>query len=87
MMQTLSHRTAIAYTEDLYGFCTLTQIVLMNFIIDSYHGSKYGQRSGYNNYCIGAVVPQISGTKYLELTRSKKSGTMWYEPLLTNHSI
>lgn len=50
----------------------LTQIVLMNFIIYSYHGSKYGQMSGYNNYCIGAVVPQISGTKYLELTRYKK---------------
>ena len=64
----------------------LTQIVLMNFIIYSYHGSKYGQRSGYN--CIGAVDPQISGTKYLELTRyKKKSGTMWYEPLLTNHCV
>ena len=73
MMQTHTHRTAIAYTGRSIWFFTLTQIVLMNFIIDSYHGSKYGQRSGYN--CIGAIDPQISlisGTKYLELTRYKK---------------
>ena len=64
VMQTLSHRTAIAYTVDLYGFCTLTQIIY------SYHGSKYVQRSGYNY--IGPIEPQISGTKHtknLELTR------------------
>ena len=70
VMQTLSHRTAIAYTVDLYGFCTLTQVVLMNLIIYSYHGSKYVQRSGYNY--IGPIEPQISGTKHtknLELTR------------------
>lgn len=60
----------------------------MNLMIYSYHGSKYGQRSGYNY--IGPIEPQISlisGTKHRTNHMQKQIMGTWHEPLLTNHSI